>query len=63
MTKKISEMSREDLERIVKCTVAWNLKEGNPVQFDKKFLSLYDNVEVEYNENEKQIDFKSAKVK
>ena len=56
-------MSREDLERIVKCTVAWNLKEGNPVQFDKKFLSLYDDIEVEYNENEKQIDFKSVKVK
>ena len=39
-------LSKEDLERIVKCVVAFNGKDAKPVEFDKNFLKLYDYLEL-----------------
>ena len=39
-------LTKEELERIVKCVVAYNSKTSNPVQFDQNFLKLYDNADL-----------------
>lgn len=44
-------MDKKTLERIVKCTVAWNKE----LEFDKDFLKIFDDMKLIIEEDEKTL--------